>query len=349
MVFHFENNLVILALSLETKQPYMIRYLLSLLLFACTAHALYAGTYPSSLDRCYTDRNKDLIADTPENPGEWIDPPVLVFSYAPHEDPDIYRKEWKDFLTYLSHITGKKVVYFPYQTNIAQLEAMRYGRLHISGFNTGLVPEAVNYAGFHPLVLMANRKGEYGYTMNIITYAGSGINTIEDLKGKQLTLTAPSSNSGDKAARFLLQKQFHLFPEKDYRIHYSGSHAKSIMGVTHHIYKVAAVASSVMKRMADRGEIEHGTLKILYRSPLFPTTAYGYRYNITPSLAKKIEKAFLTFPWKQEDGSPSSLKKAFQRHDRFLPFQYKKVWESVKAIQKASYPASGKQIRKQTP
>jgi len=314
--------------------------LIVLFLFSFLMISLHAKEYPLTLDTKYTDINGDLLADTPNDPEKWIDPPTLVFSYAPHEDPNIYQKDWQDFLAYLSQITGKEVIYFPYQTNIAQLEAMRYGKLHISGFNTGLVPTAVNYAGFHPVAMMADKNGEYGYTMEIITYPGSGIKTIQDIKGKTLTLTAPSSNSGSKAPVFLLQKHFHLYTPKDYTIRYSGSHAKSLKGVALQHYRVAAVASSVKQRMIDRGEINPHALKTLYRSKRFPTTAYGYIYNLKPSLAKKIEKAFFTFPWQKEDGSPSSLKKEFQRHDRFIPIDYQKMWEDIRDMQKQVHSPS---------
>jgi phosphonate transport system substrate-binding protein len=209
---------------------------------------------------------------------------------------------------------------------------MRYGRLHISGFNTGIVPTAVNYAGFHPLAMMADSKGEYGYTMEIITYPGSGIEHIRDIAGKKLTLTAPSSNSGAKAPIALLSRYFHMQAQEDYRIGYSGSHARSIMGVAARHFKVAAVASSVKQRMINRGEIKKESLKVLYRSKRFPTTAYGYVYNLKPSLAQKIQKAFFTFPWYKPDGTPTSLKKEFSRHDRFIPVNYKQMWKEVRKI-----------------
>jgi phosphonate transport system substrate-binding protein len=314
-----------------------MKFLLHLITLCLLFTGIHAKEYPLTLESRYTDKDHDLIADTPKDPKAWIDPPTLVFSYAPHEDPNIYQKDWKDFLAYLSKVTGKEVVYFPYQTNIAQLEAMRYGRLHISGFNTGLVPTAVNYAGFHPIAIMADQKGNYGYRMEIITYPGSGIEHVEDIRGKILLLTAPSSNSGSKVPLSLLRKKFHLQVPEDYTVRYSGSHAKSIRGVADKRYAVAAVASSVKERMIDRGEISEDSLKVLYRSKPFPTTAYGYVYNLKPSLVQKIKKAFFTFPWYEEDGTPSSLKREFHRHERFIPIDYRKMWEDVRALQKCSH------------
>jgi phosphonate transport system substrate-binding protein len=93
---------------------------------------------------------------------------------------------------------------------------MRAGRLHVAGFNTGSVPLAVNCAGFVPFAMMASKDNRYGYEMEIITYPGSGIEKIEDIKGKRLAFTAETSNSGYKAPSALLRDQFKMEAGKDY-------------------------------------------------------------------------------------------------------------------------------------
>lgn len=87
-------------------------------------------------------------------------------------------------------MTGKRVQFFPVQSNAAQIEAMRAGRLHVAGFNTGSNPIAVACAGFVPFTMMASKKDEFGYEMEIITYPGSGIEKIEDIKGKKMAFTS---------------------------------------------------------------------------------------------------------------------------------------------------------------
>lgn len=121
------------------------------------------------------------------------------------EDPDVYRGVWEDFLAHMSKLTGKKVVFFPVQSNAAQLEAMRAGRLHVAGFNTGSNPIAVNCAGFVPFAMMAAKDGSFGYEMEIITHVDSDIKEVEDIKGKNLAFTQPTSNSGFKAPSAILK------------------------------------------------------------------------------------------------------------------------------------------------
>jgi phosphonate transport system substrate-binding protein len=136
-----------------------------------------------------------------------VDPSTLIFAYTPVEDPAVYAAAWADFLTHLESETGKKVQFFPVGNNAAQIEAMRAGRLHIAGFNTGSNPLAVACAGFRPFGMMAATDGSYGYEMEIITYPGSGITDIAGIKGRKLAFTSETSNSGFKAPSALLKSE----------------------------------------------------------------------------------------------------------------------------------------------
>jgi phosphonate transport system substrate-binding protein len=129
------------------------------------------------LDALYCDDDGDLVADAPKDAKKWRDPSALVFAYTPVEDPAVYAKVWDGFLRHMEKVTGKRVQFFPVHSNAAQIEAMRAGRLHVAGFNTGSTPLAVNCAGFVPFTMMASLQDEFGYEMEIITYPGSGIET----------------------------------------------------------------------------------------------------------------------------------------------------------------------------
>ena len=304
--------------------------------------SLYAQECPhGDLDPIYCDRDGDMLADPPEDPTLGIDPYELVFAYSPVEDPAVYKKAWKDFIVHLSRVTGKRVVFFPFQSNAAEIEAMRIGKLHVAGFNTGSVPKAVNCAGFHPFTMMGKADGSYGYKMEIITYPGSGIQSIKDIKGKTIAFTAPSSNSGFKAPVALLEEKFGLVKERDYHYIFSGKHSNSLLSVANHIYPVATVASSVRKRITKRGLLEGKAVTILYASQPFPTTGFGYAHNLKPALVAKIKKAFWTFGWHKKDGTPSSLLKEFSSsgYTQFIPADYKKEWQVIRTIDQKSHTA----------
>jgi len=180
------------------------------LLAAAALAALWGPGPAQALDSRYTDADGDMVADAPKDPKQFVDPSTLIFAYTPVEDPEVYRKVWDDFLAHMSKVTGKRVVFFPVQSNAAQIEAMRAGRLHVAGFNTGSTPLAVNCAGFVPFTMMASLKDEFGYEMEVITFPGSGIQKIEDVRGKKFAFTSETSNSGYKAPAALLRDEFKL-------------------------------------------------------------------------------------------------------------------------------------------
>jgi len=201
------------------------------------------------LDRMYCDRDGDLVADAPTDPKQLVNPSVLVFAYTPVEDPAVYGKVWDGFIKHMEKTTGKKVVFFSVQSNAAEIEAMRSGRLHVAGFNTGSNPIAVNCAGFVPFAIMGGKDGQFGYEMEIIVPADSPIKTPADLKNKKVAFTEPTSNSGFKAPSAILKADFNLEKDRDFTAVFSGKHDNSVIGVANKDYDAAAIANEVMYRM----------------------------------------------------------------------------------------------------
>ena len=310
----------------------MKNFLVTIILFFATSVFADNNCNHGELSSQFCDKNGDMLADTPTNPKEWIDPYTLILGTVPSQS-FVFKKGSKEALRrHIEKVTGKKVELFPYKTNSAELEAMRSGLLHIAGMNTGSVPTAVNCAGFHLFAMTSNPK-QYGYTMQLITYKGSGIKSVKDIKGETLLFTSSSSNSGHKAPVAIFKELFNLKEGRDYKSRFSGSHKKSILKVAKHEFKVAAVASGFIKILIENKQIPKDSIKIIYNSQRFPTTGYGYNHKLKPSLAKKIEEAFFTFEWKEDNKT-----KPFNKfgETKFIPVEYKKDWKIMRTIDKAN-------------
>ena len=284
-----------------------------------------------TLDKQYCDRNNDQVADLPLDESKWVDPSTIIFSYTPVEDPAVYAKVWDGFIKHMSEVTGKKVVFFPVQSYAAQYEAMRSGRLHIAGVNTGGNPVAVSCAGMVPFAMMAAKDGSFGYEMEIIVPADSPIQAPADLKGKTLAFTSPTSNSGFKAPSAILKSSFGMEADKDFKTTFSGKHDNSILGVANKDYEAAAVANSVLKRMVRRNAVDPSKIRTVYKSQTFPTTGHGHAHNLHPAVAAKIKQAFFTFPWEG-----SELQKEFKKEGRFVSIHHKSDWAVIRQIDKAN-------------
>jgi phosphonate transport system substrate-binding protein len=283
------------------------------------------------LDKRYCDRDGNLTADLPLDSKKWNNPNTIIFSYTPVEDPAVYKKVWDGFIQHMAKVTGKRVVFFPVQSYAAQYEAMRSGRLHIAGVNTGGNPVAVACAGLVPFAMMASKDGSFGYEMEIIVPAGSAIKSPADLKGKKLAFTSPTSNSGFKAPSAILKSEFGLIAKQDFDTAFSGKHDNSILGVANKDYQAAAVANSVLKRMIDRKVVKPSQIHTIYRSQTFPTTGYGHAHNLHPEVVAKIKQAFFTFEWKGSD-----LQKEFKKEGRFISISHKHDWDVIRKIDAAN-------------
>jgi phosphonate transport system substrate-binding protein len=284
-----------------------------------------------TLDKAYCDRNGDLVADTPGDPKRIVNPSTIVFAYTPVEDPAVYQKVWDGFIRNMEKTTGKRVVFFPVQSNAAQYEAMRSGRLHVAGVNAGGNALAVNCAGFVPFAMMAAKDNSFGYEMEIIVAADSPIKTPAELKGRKVAFTDATSNSGFKAPSAILKADFNLEAKRDFEPVFSGKHDNSILGVVNRDYEAAAVANSVLNRMIDRKVFDPNKIRSIYKSQTFPTTGYGHAHNLDPELAGKIKDSFFNFPW---DGS--ALANEFKKEGKFISIEYKKDWAVLRKIDEAN-------------
>lgn len=281
------------------------------------------------LDTLYCDENKDLVADTPKDSKRWKNPSTLVFTYTPVEDPAVYENIFKPFTEYLAKCAGKKVVFYQVQSNAAEIEAMRSGRLHVGGFSTGPTNFAVNLAGAVPFAVKGDSKEWQGYQLWLIVKKDSPLQKVTDLKGKKVAHVQPSSNSGNLAPRALFPA-LGLVPDKDYKVLYSGKHDNSVMGVNSGDYDAAPVASDVFKRMAERGQVKEADFRVIWKSQTFPTSSFAYAHDLEPKLRDTMLKCFYDYRF------PAEMQKAFGGADRFFPITFQKDWAIVRNVAEGS-------------
>lgn len=281
------------------------------------------------LDANYCDENQDLVADPPSDAKRFKNPSTLVFTYTPVEDPAVYENIFKPFTDYLGKCTGKRVVFYQVQSNAAEIEAMRSGRLHVGGFSTGPTNYAVNLAGAVPFAVKGSAKELQGYNLIMIVKKDSPYQKLADLKGKKVAHVQPSSNSGNLAPRALFPA-LGLTPDQDYKVLYSGKHDNSIVGVATGDYDAAPVASDVFKRMASRGQIKADDYRIIWRSETFPTSSFAYAHDLEPKLRDTMVKCFYDYRF------PGDMQKAFDGADRFFPITYQKDWAIVRKVAEGS-------------
>lgn len=284
---------------------------------------------PTDAAMSLPDEDKDLVADTPTDPAKQLKPDVIVFSYVAAEDDAVPDESFKELIEAIKAKTGKEVKIEHYKDADEQLAALKKGELHIAALNTGLVPSAVEAAGFVPFCTLGRADGSFGITMEFLVPAGSKIKKLCDVKGHKVTFTRLDSNSGCRAPLVVLKTECNLMPERDYQWGFSLGHEDSIKRVADKQLEVAPVASDLLTRMIETKQIDPAAVVSIYKSERFPPATIGYVYNLAPELHDGIKEAILKFEWKG-----TGLEKQFgpAGQEKFVAVNYKDDWANTRRI-----------------
>jgi len=293
-------------------------------------------TYLSNLSKTqqladvYTDADKDLVADPPQDPSKFLKVDEISFSLVGGDDPKGGAEGWKDFMAALEKSTGKKVTYAADINSVQeQTKALAEGRLHITAFNTGQVSTAVNTAGFVPLFCPADKDGKYAYQMEILVPASSPLQKPEDLRGKTIGLVALSSNSGGKAPLVILKDKFGMLPGRDYKYTFTGDHVRAIKDVAAGRYEAVCVANDLLAQVVGRGEVKPEQFRSIYKSESFPPLCFGIPNNLSPDLIAKVKQTFAEFSF-----SGNSVGKYYESRGllKFAPVVYMNDWKLIREV-----------------
>jgi phosphonate transport system substrate-binding protein len=291
-----------------------------------------AGPTANRLSHEYTDRDGDLVADPPTDSAQQITPERLVFSYVAGTDTQRQGEVWQPLMTALSEATGCPVEYLAFEDQEDQLRALKDGRLHIAGLNTGTVPLAVNACGFVPVSALARADGSFGYTMQIIVPSNSPLQKVQDLKGQRITFTKPSSNSGFKAPVVLLMQDFDLQPGRDYDYGFSTSHAESVRRIAARQLRAAPVASDLVDRTVEIEGLDPAAIRVIYESERFPPAAIGYAHNLSPAFVAAIRDVLVGYQLEdaalEGEFGPSQV-------SQLVAIDFKNDWSVVRRIDDA--------------
>lgn len=313
-------------------------------------YAVAAEKYGTLDTSKFTDTNEDLIADTP---GGTKAPAELFFCEIPGPTPDQDEATWKAFLEHMSKATGlpckylKTVPQVPAPKGTApapppnedgrpeevvgvvssfgsQLNALDNGQLHVTAFTTGQVRQAVNTAGFRPLVVPADKDNKFTYQVQVLVPAGSPAKTLADLRGKKLTVSGMSSLSSAKAPFVHLFDEHKMLPEADYAVLLPGRYELALAQLVKGDADALCVASDLLKR----GE-PSDKYRVLHTFGDYPKVCFGVSHKLPEDLVKTIQKGFETFPF---DGPVGEKYKA-DGAVKFHPVDYKKDWQPVRQVE----------------
>jgi phosphonate transport system substrate-binding protein len=170
----------------------------------------------------------------------------------------------------------------------AEIEAMRNGKLEIGEFGPLGYVLAHQIAKAEAVAAFSNKDGKPdNYWASLVTYPGSGIKTVADIKGHSFAFSDPASTSGHLFPAYGLSKAG-IDPDKDIKAIYAGSHTSSFEALYNKKVDAGELNSEQLESAKQRGHYKDGDLVFLWKSDPIPTDPIAVRGDLPEGFKKRL-------------------------------------------------------------
>src|SRR5512142_783435 len=182
------------------------------------------------------------------------DKKVLNVSAIPDEAPTELQRKFKPLGDYLSKQLGMEVKFMPVTDYAATVEGLAGGHLDLVWYGGFTFVQARRRTG--NAIPLVQREEDAQFHSKFITRAGSGIRSLQDLKGKTLGFGSESSTSGHLMPRYFLM-QAGLQPDRDLaRYAFSGAHDVTAKWVESGKVDAGALNESVWNELVEKKKVD---------------------------------------------------------------------------------------------
>jgi phosphonate transport system substrate-binding protein len=176
----------------------------------------------------------------------------------------------------------------------AEIEAMRSGKLEIGEFGPLGYVLAHQVAKAEAVAAFSGKDGKPDtYWASLVTYPGSGIKTVTEIKGHSFAFSDPASTSGHLFPAYGLRKAG-LDPDKDIKALYAGSHTASYEALYNHKVDAGELNSEQLESATQRGHYKDGDIVFLWKSDPIPTDPIAVRGDLPEPFKARLINALQT-------------------------------------------------------
>lgn len=175
---------------------------------------------------------------------------------------------------------------------------MKEGKIDVGWFGTLNYPQAREQSGCEA-ILKVKRFGSASYRGIIVTRKDSGIQTLQDLKGRSFAFTEPSSASGYFYPRVMLMSAG-VDPDKDLKAQCIKGHDKVVYNVFLGKFDAGAVYDDAREKLASPEQRE--SVAVLARTRDIPSEPIVVRKGLSPPLVRKLKAALLKLKASDPEG-----------------------------------------------
>lgn len=217
---------------------------------------------------------------------------VFRVTTIPEEAATEQIRKFTPLASYLEKALGLKVEFTPVNDYPAAVEALVNKKVDLVWFG-GFTHVQANIRSGGKIVPLAQREEDTRFQSVFIAKTDSGIKTLADMKGKQVSFGSQSSTSGHLMPRsFLLAANIN--PEKDFRrIAYSGAHDATIASVVSGKVDAAALDITVWRKFVGENKVDTKAVDVFYTTPGYFNYNWSVHADMPAALQAKVKAALL--------------------------------------------------------
>ncbi len=218
------------------------------------------------------------------------DPETLRVALLPDENASTVIKNNEPLKAYLESTLGKKIKLVVTTDYSSMIEAMRFGRLELAYFGPLSYTMAASKSKIEAFAGL-KKGGATTYHAVVIANKAAGINSIADIKGKQMAYGDQASTSSHLIPKKMLVDAG-LQAGQDYKENFVGAHDAVAVAVQNGHAQAGGLSQPIFESLVKRGMISLEKVKVLGVSPAFPQYPWAMRQDLDEGLKKKIRTAF---------------------------------------------------------
>jgi phosphonate transport system substrate-binding protein len=217
---------------------------------------------------------------------------VFRVTTIPEEAATEQVRKFTPIANYLEKKLGMKVEFTPVTDYPAAVEALVNKKVDLVWFG-GFTFVQANIRSGGKIVPIAQREEDTRFQSVFIAKTDSGIKTLGDLKGRQVSFGSQSSTSGHLMPRhFLLQAGIN--PDKDFRrVAYSGAHDATIASVVSGKVDAAALDITVWRKFVGENRVDTKAVDVFFTTPPFFNYNWSVHADMPADLRNKLQRALL--------------------------------------------------------
>jgi phosphonate transport system substrate-binding protein len=226
---------------------------------------------------------------------------VLRVTTIPEEAATEQIRKFGPLTKYLERTLGTKVDFVPVNDYPAAVEALVNKQVELVWFGGFTYVQAQIRSG-GKIIPIAQREEDTKFRSVFITQTNSGIKSLADLKGKQVSFGSQSSTSGHLMPRsFLLEAG--IDPDKDFkRVAYSGAHDATIASVVSGRVDAAALDITVWRKFVAENKVDTSKVDVFYTTPPYFNYNWSVHADMPAAQREKITAALLDLNMNNPEG-----------------------------------------------